>query len=101
VLQAIGTDVGQHFKSDHAEQRAGLGREHALVAPVTRQRQQRFDERRLASMVPPIMTFCSTEASPIRRGVWKVRAMPRKARNAGMPGGNASSPNFMVPALAA
>ncbi len=46
VLQAIGADVGQHFKSDDAEQRAGLGAEHALVALVSRQRQQRFEKCR-------------------------------------------------------
>ena len=90
VLQAVGADIGQRFQPDHAEQRARLGAEHALVAPVARQRQQRLDERRLPSMVPPIMTFSSTEASPITRGVWKVRAMPRAARSAGMPGGSAS-----------
>ena len=55
----------------------------------------------LPSIVPPIMTFCSTEASPITRGVWKVRAMPRAARNTGMPGGSASPPSAIVPALAA
>ncbi len=31
-------------------------------------------------MVPPIMTFSSTEASPTRRGVWNVRAMRMRAR---------------------
>ena len=32
------------------------------------------------SIVPPIITFSSTDASPIARGVWKVRAIPRPAR---------------------
>ena len=36
------------------------------------------------------MTFCSTEATADQLGVWKVRAMPRVARTAGMPGGSES-----------
>ena len=32
------------------------------------------------SIVPPIMTFCSTEAEPTMRGVWNVRAIRMCAR---------------------
>ncbi len=46
VLQAIGADVGERLKAYDAEQRAGLVCEHALVAPVSRQRQHRLDEGR-------------------------------------------------------
>ncbi len=41
--------------------------------------------------VPPSMTLSSTEASPTRRGVWKVRAMPRPTRVCGAPGGSAAA----------
>jgi DNA-binding beta-propeller fold protein YncE len=33
------------------------------------------------SIVPPIITFSSTETSPIKRGVWKVRAIRCAARS--------------------
>jgi len=32
------------------------------------------------SIVPPIMTFCSTDAEPTMRGVWNVRAIRICAR---------------------
>ena len=34
----------------------------------------------LPSIVPPIMTFSSTDAEPTMRGVWKVRAIRMCAR---------------------
>ena len=53
-------------------------------------------KRARPSMVPPIMTFSSTDASPMMRGVWKVRAMPRPARVCGAPRGSATSPSRTV-----
>jgi len=48
-------------------------------------------------IVAPIITFSSTEASPMMRGVWKVRAMPSPARLCGAAASSCRAPMATAP----
>ena len=53
------------------------------------------------SMVPPIMTFSSTEAEPTMRGVWNVRAIRMCARRWRANAGSAAPFSLTAPGCGA
>ena len=76
VLQPVGAHRRETLKADRRQGQHGGVAQQNFVAAMARQRQKSNSMNvPWPSMVPPIMTFCSTDAEPTMRGVWNIRAM--------------------------
>ena len=98
VLQPVGADVGERLEADRLQgaARPPCGNPAPRGAGAAARAGPRGSSP-LPCTVPPIMTFSITEASPTMRGVWNVRAMPRRARVRGSPGSSSPSPRRTRP----
>jgi len=88
-------------QSDDAEQRARLGGEPAFILPVAGRVKSASMKVALPSMLPPIMTFSSTDASPITPRGQKVAGNALRRPQHGKARRQRPSPRVIAPALAA
>ena len=70
VLQPVRPHGGQHLQPDDAQRQRRVRMRSAISSRRCRGRSSRASANvAWPPMVPPIMTFCSTDASPTMRGV--------------------------------